>query len=460
MVNENEINKNHWNPLTKKQENTFGFTKKEEIINFAKNIIRKHAPEELRNYPVEIRWFFKRNNWANIAHINAEPQYNHPDLNRNRILLSISTNLLHPDIPLFFKKESIVHEVTHLFSQRSHLFYDPKTKELKMDPKRRLKEGFDSDKKIYDATEGHPQEYADQYHKLLKDILGIDVNKFPQFKYIAGKTEKEYKEIAKHKDLLNVWHRHNFIFIGQVNGWLGLSQNDFNDYIKEGLSISKKVRKKFSEMKINLKNERIENNIKNNIKKHENFIERLKKHQLNNKNFTWDRQNAIDKIKNEKKKWEELYNQRKAERKILEAEEKKRKEIELKERQKKYELWKTNPPDKNDDDYWEYENWKERREYDQKIKLTSNQLEQDIKKYMELKNSNQEISQDLKKRIGDNLWKFHHLTDKFYEHPNIQDLRNDEDLIDIIEEYEEMKEDYEDEEDYEDYEDDEDDEDY
>ena len=176
MVNENEINETHWNPLTQKQENTFGFTKKEEIINFVKKIIQKRAPEELRNYPIETKWLLKEKNWANISHWNAEPQYGYPELKRNRIVLNISKNLLHPDIPLILKKTSMVHELTHLFSQRSHGFFDPKTKSFKMDPKRRLKEGFDSDKKIYDETGGHTQEFADQYHQLLKDVLGIDVN--------------------------------------------------------------------------------------------------------------------------------------------------------------------------------------------------------------------------------------------------------------------------------------------
>ena len=176
MVNENEINETHWNPLTQKQENTFGFTKKEEIVDFAKNIIRKHAPEELRNYPVESKLSVKSKNWASITHRNAEPQYGYSQLKKNRIILTIHKNLLHPHIPLILKKNVMVHELTHLFSQRSHLFYDPKNNSFKMDPNRKLKKGFDSDKKIEQETEGHPQEFADQYHQSLKDVMGIDVN--------------------------------------------------------------------------------------------------------------------------------------------------------------------------------------------------------------------------------------------------------------------------------------------
>ena len=119
MVNENEINETHWNPLTQKQENTFGFTKKEEILNFAQQIIQKHAPEELRNYPIETKWLLKEKNWANISHWNAEPQYGYPELKRNRIVLNISKNLLHPEIPLILKKIPLVHELTHLFLNRS-----------------------------------------------------------------------------------------------------------------------------------------------------------------------------------------------------------------------------------------------------------------------------------------------------------------------------------------------------
>lgn len=46
MVNENKISKEiHWNPLTQKQENTFGFTNKKEIVNFAQKLIQKHTQE-------------------------------------------------------------------------------------------------------------------------------------------------------------------------------------------------------------------------------------------------------------------------------------------------------------------------------------------------------------------------------------------------------------------------------
>ena len=466
MVNENEINETHWNPLTKKQENTFGFTKKEAIVDFAKKIIQKHAPEELRNYPVESKLSsIKSKNWASIKHTNAEPQYGFPQLKNNKITLNIHKNLLHPEIPLILKKNVLVHELTHLFSQRSHLFYDPENNSWKMDPNRKLKKGFDSDKKIEKATEGHTQEFAEQYHQLLKDVMGIDVNKFPQFKYIAGKTKKEYKEISASKDFINVWKRNNFIQV-YGNGWLGMSQKNFNDYIQKKLNFYEEIRKWLSGIKINLKDQSIENKIQEKISNQKMLIEGLKKHQQENKNFNWDRQNAIDKIENNVKKWEELYSQKRREREILEEEENKRIEIEQKkeeerakkwndELKKKHELWKTNPPDKNDDDYREYEIWKEGYDRDQKIKLTHNQLNQDIKKYMELKNNNQEISKDLKKRIKENLWKFHDLTDELFDHWNLPDLRRDPDLKDTIEEYESINEreweDYEDDEDYEDY---------
>lgn len=46
MINDNDFQKEyHLNPLTKKQENTFGFTNKKEIVNFAQKLIQKHAPE-------------------------------------------------------------------------------------------------------------------------------------------------------------------------------------------------------------------------------------------------------------------------------------------------------------------------------------------------------------------------------------------------------------------------------
>ena len=467
MVNENEINETHWNPLTQKQENTFGFTKKEAIVDFAKKIIQKHAPEELRNYPVESKLSIKAGLWAGITHTNAEPQYGFPQLKKNKITLTIHKKLLHPEMPLILKKIVMVHELTHLFSQRSHVFYDPENNSFKMDPNKRLKKGFDSDQKIEKATEGHTQEFAEQYHQLLKDVMGIDVNKFPQFKYIAGKTKKEYKEISTSKDFINVWHRNNFIqFYGQKKNSLGFSQKNFNDYIQQRLNFYEEIRKALSGIKIDLKNQNMENKIKEKISSQRMLIETLKKHQQKNKNFNWDRQEAIDKIENDVKKWEKLYSQKRREREILEAEENKRIAIEQKkeeervekwneELKKKHELWKTNPPDKNDDDYREYEIWKKGNERDQKIKLTHNQLNQDIKKYMELKNSNQKISQDLKKRIGENLWKFHDLTDELFDHWNLPDLRRDPDLKDTIEEYESINEreleDYEDEEDYEDY---------
>ena len=452
MVNENEINETHWNPLTQKQEKTFGFTKKEEIVDFAKNIIRKHAPEELRNYEVESRLSLKSKSWASISHRNAEPQYGFSQLKKNKILLTVHKNLLYPEIPLILKKIVMVHELTHLFSQRSHVFYDPEKNSFKMDPNKKLKKGFDSDEKIHEATEGHPQEFADQFHRSLNDVLGIDVKKFPQFKYIAGKTKQEYEEISKRKEFINVWHNNNFVhFSWQRNSWLGFSQKNFNDYIQKKIDFHEEIRKELSDMKVELKNENIENAIKDKILDQKFLMENLKKHQQIKKDFNWDRQNAIDKIENDVKKWEELYHQKRSEREILEAEENKRKEIERQkeeekikkwhdELQKKHELWKTNPPDKNDDDYREYEQWKVGYDRDQKTKLIHNQLEQDIKKYMELKNSNQEISKDLKKRIGENLWKFHELTDEIYFHNNLSDLRRDKDLKDTIEEYESINE--------------------
>ena len=449
MVENDEAKKLHWNPLTKKQENTFGFITKKEIVNFATKIIRKHAPEELKNYPIKTGWLFKRYSWANISHINAQPEFEVKKYANNVINLKINKNLLHPEIPLIFKKDVLVHELTHLFSQRGHTFIHPATYRMEMDPNKRLKEGFDSDEKIYKATEGHPQEFADQYHKLLKNVMGIDVNEFPQFKYIAGKNKKEYEEISKVKDLLNVWHENNFIWVGlsSIHGWLGFSQKDLNDYLQKQINIHEKLRKEISGIKVSLKSEEIENGIKEMMWRNEIMTEYLQRKQQRNKNFTWDLQNAIDKLENENKKWENLLNQKKEERKVLEAKEEKKKEIERQKEMekdkkesikqlKKEKLWETNPPDENDDDYWEYKEWKRKHDHSQKIKLTENQLDQDIDEYFELKNSNKEISKELKDRIGNNLWHFNELTNDFYYHEKFDELRNDENFRNLIDEYE------------------------
>ena len=56
MENNNDVFKKeiYWNGLTKKQENTFGFTVRKEIFNFSQKLIQKHAPKELRNYQLNL----------------------------------------------------------------------------------------------------------------------------------------------------------------------------------------------------------------------------------------------------------------------------------------------------------------------------------------------------------------------------------------------------------------------
>ena len=141
---------------------------------------------------------------------------------------------------------------------------------------------------------------------------------------------------------------------------------------------------------------------------------------------------------------------KKKERKILEEEEEKRKEIEQQKKIEKMNLewekqlqkekeWETNPPSENDPEREKYEIWKQKHDYNQKIKLINNQLDQDIDKYFELKNSNKEISKEIKDRIVENLGRFNELTNDFYYHERLDELRNDKDLTDLIDEYEEMR---------------------
>ena len=318
MENNNDVFKKEssWNPLTKKQENTFGFTDRKEISDFAQKIIQKHAPEELKNYDLKIKFNdVKAQTWANIKHINKQLDVHEWNLKRgydkNVIKLNISKNLLHPAIPLILKKNVLIHELTHLFSQRSHVFYNLKTRKWELREKEKLKKGFDSDEKIEKLTQGHTKEFAEQYHFLLKKVMGIDVKKFPAFKYIAGKNKKEYKNISLKKDFINVWHRNNFIRLGAKKGWLGMSEKDFNDYIEKKLEMHKELRKDISELKIDLKENREDEIINNMIFRNNVLIKRLKVHQEQSSDFTWDRQIAIDKLEESNKKWNKIWEQKK-----------------------------------------------------------------------------------------------------------------------------------------------------
>lgn len=168
----------------KNWENEFGLNTQEEFVNYFTKIFKKHGPKELQNYALRINFRKEKGDWANIyvADFFQDPK-------KNGVYLSINSNLLHPKIPVIFKKETLLHELSHLFSST----FIGKSGYAKTPEEKRFSA----------LTKQHSKGFSDKFNFLVKTELNSDII-HPELR-----TKKDYILYTQHYDPTNLWHKKN-----------------------------------------------------------------------------------------------------------------------------------------------------------------------------------------------------------------------------------------------------------